>query len=39
MTYQPLTNQCACPYGKVLQNHQCVDPNCPTGQYWNGYEC
>ena len=37
--YNPLNNLCNCPFGSVERMGRCVDPDCPAGQYWNGWEC
>lgn len=37
--YNPLNNQCQCPFGLAERNSICVDPKCPTGQYYHVGSC
>lgn len=37
--YNPLNNQCQCPFGLAERNSVCVDPKCPTGQYFHIGSC
>lgn len=37
--YNPLNNQCQCPFGLADQSGICTDPKCSTGQFWNGAQC
>ena len=37
--YNPLNNQCECPFSLILKNRRCVEPECEEDEYWDGERC